>query len=151
MQADRPPLRIMTDVFVADEGPSGIGVAAANAPATSISALYEQSFGEPEQLYLQSVLRALQLGKDLSADKICVLCPDERTVRIVNREISLKPGSPLAPLYMRIRAQMYTYRQAEVRAVARTRVRQARGLALTASRMPVRPANPQYEMFALAG
>jgi hypothetical protein len=141
----------MTDVFVADEGPSGIGVAASNAPATSISTLYEQSFGEPEKLYLQSVLRALQLGKDLSAEKICVLCPDEQTVRIVNRETPLEPGSPLAPLYIRIRAQIHTYRQAEVRVVSHTRVRQARSLALTASRMPVRSDNPQYEMFALAG
>ncbi len=137
----------MTDVFVADEGPSGIGVAAANAPSTSISSLYEQSFGEPEKLYLQSVLRALQLGKDLSAEKVCVLCPDEQTVRIVNREARLEPGSPLAPLYMRIRAQIYTYRQAEVRAVSRSRVREARNLALTASRLPIRSDNPQYELF----
>jgi hypothetical protein len=72
-------------------------------------------------------------------------------VKLVNREIALEPGGPLALLYIRIRALIYTYDRAEIRAVSRSRVRAARRLAVEASRMPVRSSNPQRELFAAAG
>lgn len=145
------PLRVLTDVFVSDDGPSGIGVLAANTPSPNNGSIYEQAFGKPEELSLLSVLQALKLGKNLNAERICVLCPDEITVKIVNRETPLQIGSPLAPTYMSIRALIYTYQKAEVRAVSRSRVRPARELAIAASRLPVRSSNPQFELFALAG
>ena len=144
-------MRILTDVFIPDEGPSGIGIVATNAPSTSVGGIYQQAVGDPEELRLRSVLRALQFGKDLNAERICILCPDEVTVKLVNREMPLEPGSPLALLYIKIRALIYTYSQAEVRAVPRARVRPARRLAIAASRMPVRSSNPQRELFAAAG
>ncbi len=151
MQTNRrttKPLRVLTDAFIADDGPSGVGAVAVNAPSAYISSVFEQRMGPPEELYLRAILYGLQIGKELGACNISVLCPDETAVKIANRELALEHGSPLAPLYMRIRALIYTYAQAEVRAVPRSRVKHARSLALSASRMPIRRANPQYELFA---
>jgi len=154
MQADglqTKSVQIATAVFHPKAGPAGIGVIAANAPATDISSIHEQALGSPEYLHFLAVLRALQLGKQIRAGNISILCPDERIVKLINRETPLEPGSPLAPLYMRIRALMHTYRLAEVRAVPRSRVEAARKLAAAASRMPARKTEPQGKLFAAAG
>lgn len=145
------PVRILTSAYFANEGPSGIGVVAVNAPAGSARSICEQTFGSEAELHFRSILRALQLGKELGARDIVVLCPDDEIVKLVNRETALEPGSPLALLYFRIRALIYTYRRAQVRAVSRSWVRAARRLAFEASRMPVRASNPQRELFAAAG
>jgi len=143
-------VQIATAVFQPKVGPAGIGVVAAHAPATNVSSIHEQVFGGSDYLHLRAVLRALQLGKEIRARNISILCPDERVVKLVNREIPLEPGSPLAPLYMRIRALMYTYRLAEVRAAPRSRVQAARKLAAAASRMPARKVEPQRKLFTPA-
>jgi len=153
MQADglqTKSVQIATAVFQPKAGPAGIGVVAANAPATEIGSIHEQAFGSSEYLHFLAVLRALQLGKQIRAGNISILCPDERVVKVVNREAPLEPGSPLAPLYMRIRALMHTYRLADVRAAPRSRVEAARRLAAAASRTPARKIEPQGKLFAAA-
>ena len=153
MQADRlqtKSVQIATAVFRPQAGPAGIGVVAANASATDIGSIHEQAFGSSEYLHFLAILRALQLGKQVHAGSISILCPDERVVKVVNREAPLEPGSPLAPLYMRIRALMHTYPPAEVRAAPRSRVAAARRLAAAASRMPTRKIEPQRKLFTIA-
>ncbi|MCX6376064.1 MAG: reverse transcriptase-like protein [Armatimonadetes bacterium] len=145
------PIRVLTSAYFSDEGPSGIGVLAVNAPVTSVGSVCEQTFGGEDELHFRSILRALQLGKELGAKDILILSPSDKIVKLVNREIALEPGGPLALLYIRIRALIYTYDRAEIRAVSRSRVRAARKLATQASRMPVRSSNPQRELFAAAG
>jgi len=141
-------LRVLTDAYVAEEGTSGVAAVAVNAPSAYVSSVYEQRIASPEELYLRGILYGLQIGKEIGTCNISVLCPDEIAVKIANRELPLEHGSPLAPLYMRIRALIYTYAQAEVRAVPRSRVKHARTLAQSASRMPAHRTNPQYELFA---
>ncbi len=143
-------VQILTAVFLPKAGPAGIGVAAADMPATTISTIYEQAFGSAEYLHFRAILRALQLGRELRAERISVLCPDEDTVKLINRETPMESGSRLVPLYMRIRALMHTYRLAEVRAVPRSRVKPAQRLAAAASRMPVRKKDLQRDLFAAA-
>jgi len=145
------PIRILTGACFADSGPSGIGVVAVNAPATSVGSVCEQTFGDEDELHFRSILRALQLGKDLGVGSILVLSPSDKIVKLVNREIALEPGGPLALLYIRIRALIYTYHRVEVRAVSKSRVRAARKLAVQASRAPVRSAQAQGELFAAVG
>ena len=154
MQADKlqtRPVQILTAIFRPESGPAGIGIAVADAPANTIGGLREQAIGSREYLLFRAILRALQLGKELHAERIAILCPDEDSVRLINREMPLKPGSGLVPCYMRIRALMHTYRAAEVRVAPRSRVEPARRLAIAASRMPVRKPDPQRSLFAAAG
>lgn len=153
MQTGRSQTRsvqILSAVYHPESGPAGVGAIVADAPTTSFSSVHEQVFGSADQLYLRSVLRALQLGKKLHADNVSILCPDETTVKLINREIPLELGSPLAPLYIKSRAMMHTYRFAEVRIVPRSRVEPARRLAIAASRMPVRRTEPQRTLFSAA-
>ena len=153
MQADRlhtESVQILTAVFLPKAGPAGIGVAAAGMPATTISSVYEQAFGSAEYLHFRAILRALQLGRELRAERISVLCPDEEIVKLINRETPMESGSGLVPLYMRIRALMHTYRLAEVRAVPRSKVAPAQRLAAAASRMPARKKDLQRDLFTAA-
>ena len=141
-------VQIMTAVHIPEVGPAGIGVTTANAPANAISRVYDQSYGSAEYLELRAILRALQLGRSLRAGSISILCPDETIARIANREVSLELGSPLVPIYMKIRALMYTFKLAEIRAVPRSRVEPARRLAIAASRIPAQKPEPQRTLFA---
>lgn len=127
-------LQICVAVYRPEIGPAGIGAAAVGAAKDEISGIREQTVGGQEELHLRAILRALQLGRRLKTENISILCADQRTVRIVNKEEPLEPGSPLVPLYIRIRAQMYTFREAEVLAVPQSRVEPARRLAIAASR-----------------
>ena len=141
-------VQIMTAVYIPEVGPAGIGVTTANAPANAISRVYDQSYGSTEYLELRAILRALQLGRSLRAGSVSILCPDEMIARIANRDVRLEPGSPLAPIYMKIRALMYTFKLAEVRAVPKSRVEAARRLAIAASRIPAEKPEPQRTLFA---
>ena len=141
-------VQILTAVHIPGVGPAGIGVTTANAPANAVSRIFDQSFGSGEYLYLRAVLRALQLGKSLHIRNISILCPEDNVVRIVNREAPLEPGSPLVPIYMKIRALIHTFKMAEVRAVPRSRVKPARRLAVAASRIPSQRPEPQRSLFA---
>lgn len=142
-------VQILTAVFLPKAGPAGVGVAVANGPAATISSIYEQAFGSAEYLHFRAILHALRLGKSLRAERISVLCSDEEIVKLINREAPLEPGSPLFPIYTKIRGLMHTYRLAEVRAVPKSRVEPARRLAITASRMPVRK-KLQMDLFPTA-
>jgi len=153
MRAERlrtKSVQILTAVSNPESGPAGIGVVAANAPATVAGSIYEQALGSTEELYLRAVLRALQLGKQLHASSVSILCPDEYAVKLVNREAPIEPGSPLALLYMKARALMYTYQLAEVLAVPRSRVESAHRLAVAATRMPAAKKDPQRTLFSAA-
>lgn len=145
-------VQVMTAVARPETGPAGIGVMAANTPAEAFGNIYEQALGNTDALHLRAVLRALQLGKQLHARNISILCPDEYVVKLVNRELSLEPGSPLAVPYIKIRALMHTYKLAEVLAVPRSRVEPARRLAIEAARMrtPVQGKQVQRSLFANA-
>lgn len=152
MQASRLQTRsvqICVAVHRPEAGPAGIGVAAAGSPRDQLSGIREQAVGEPDVLFLRAILRALQLGRRLKAENVSILCPDQRAVRIVNREETLEPGSPLAPLYIRIKAQMYSFRDAEVLAVPQSRVEAARRLAMAASRNAHSKTEVQPELFEL--
>jgi len=154
MQADKvqtKSVQILTAVFRPQTGPAGIAAVVANAPATAIGSIHEQAFGSAERLHFRAVLRALQLGRNLHARDISVLCPDEEVVKLINREAALEPGSSLTPLYVKVRALIYTYRLAEVRAVPRKRVVPAYRLAVAASRMSGWKKSPQKSLFTLAG
>jgi len=141
-------VQIMTAVHIPEVGPAGIGVTTANAPANAVSRVYDQSYGSAEYLELRAILRALQLGRSLRVGSVSVLCQNEVIARIANREAHLEPGSPLVPIYMKIRALMYTFKLAEVRAVPRSRVEPARRLAIAASRIPAQRQEPQRTLFA---
>lgn len=141
-------VQIMTAVHIPAVGPAGIGVTTANAPANVVSRVYDQSYGTAEYLELRAILRALQLGRSLHAGSVSVLCPDEVIARIANREVPLELGSPLAPIYMKVRALMHTFKLAEVRAVPRSRVEPARRIAIAASRIPAKRPEPQRTLFA---
>ena len=143
-------VQVMTAVARPETGPAGIGVVAINAPTEALSNIYEQALGNADDLQLRAVLRALQLGKQLHASNISILCPDEYVVKLVNREVALEPGSPLAVPYIKVRALMHTYQLAEVLAVPRSRVEPARRLAIEASRMPVHTKQIQKSLFANA-
>ena len=141
-------VQVMTAVTRPETGPAGIGVLAADAPSTMIGSIHEQALGSMDDLYFRAVLRALQLGKQIRASNISVLCPDERIVKLINREVQIEPGSPLVLQYMRVRALMHTYKLAEVVSVPRSRVEPARRLAVAASRMPARKPELQRSLFA---
>ena len=141
-------VQIMTAVHIPEVGPAGIGVTTANAPANAVSRVYDQSYGSAEYLELRAILRALQLGRSLRARSVSILCQGEVAAGIANREVQLEPGSPLAPIYMKVRALMYTFKLAEVRAVPKSRVEPARRLAIAASRIPVQKQEPQRSLFA---
>ena len=141
-------MQIMTAVHIPEVGPAGIGVATANAPANAISRIYDQSYGSPEYLELRAIFRALQLGRSLRAGSVSILCPHEAVARIANREVPLELGSPLAPIYMKIRSLMHTFKLAEVRAVPRSRVEPARRIAVAASRIPAKKPEVQRTLFA---
>jgi hypothetical protein len=136
-------VQIMAAVHVPEVGPAGIGVTTANAPANAVSRVYDQSYGSAEYLELRAILRALQLGRSLRAGSVSILCEDEAIARIANRQTPLELGSPLAPIYMKVRALMYTFKLAEIRAVPR-----ARRLAIAASRIPAQKPQPQRTLFA---
>jgi hypothetical protein len=141
-------VQIMTAVHIPEVGPAGIGITTANAPANAVSRIYDQSYGSAEYLELRAILRALQLGRSLRARSVSILCPDEMIARIANRDVHLEPGSPLAPIYMKVRALMYTFKLAEIRAVPKSRVEAARRLAIAASRIPAQKPQPQRTLFA---
>ena len=151
MQRDSKQIRILTDAYPVEGGPSGIGIVAVNAPPNRISRISEQAFGSAQGLHFRAILEALELAADLGARGVVVYCPDPPTVRLVNREIPLSPGSPLVPLYVRIRALMHSFPDAKVRCVARSRVKFARRLAMEAISRPVRSADPQGDLFAAVG
>jgi len=127
-------IQILTAVVSAKSGISGIGVVAPTVSSDRIRSIHEQDSGSSDYLHFKAVLRALQLGKILNSRNISVLCPDEKTVRVVNREEPLELGSPLVPLYIKIRALIYTYGTAEVLAVPKSRIGPARRLAVSAMR-----------------
>ena len=141
-------VQIMTAVHIPKVGPAGIGVTTANAPANAISRIYDQSYGSSEYLELRAIFRALQLGRSLRAGSVSILCPDEAVARIANREVPLELGSPLAPIYMKIRALMHIFNLAEVRAVPKSRVEPARRIAVAASRIPAKKPEAQRTLFA---
>ncbi|MHB0912019.1 MAG: hypothetical protein ACYC2Y_01060 [Armatimonadota bacterium] len=91
-------------------GPAWVWIAAGR--ATTV----EKATGDRTYLHLLGVLRALELGRNLRVESISVFCPDEAAARIANRELPLPAGSPLGPIYIRIRAMMHTYRRAELHA-----------------------------------
>ena len=143
-------VQVLTAVSDSETGPAGIGVVAANTPATTLGRIYEQALGDPDDLYFRAVLRALQLGKQLHASNISILCPDEYVVKLINREVPLEAGNRLTVPYMKVRAMMHTYKLAEVLAVPRSRVESAHRLAIAASKMQIRRPEPQGNLFANA-
>lgn len=152
MQAEESqtnPIQILTAAYRTDSGPGGIGLVVRNAAPTAVGQVYEQSYGSIEELQFRAVLRALQLGKKLRANRICVLCPDESVVKQVNREVPVAAEGTLPLLYMQIKALVYTYRQAEVIAVSKSKVRAARRLAVAASKIPVRRKAAPRTLFDL--
>ena len=142
-------LKILTAVYHAKVGPSGIGVIAANAPILAAGCLCEQSLGSKDDLYFRSILRALEIGQRFRSENLVILCPDETTVRLVNRERGLPAGNPQIPLYVRIRALMYTFQSVEILSAARSTVGSAYRLAIEASRLPVRADKVQGSLFEL--
>lgn len=141
-------LQVLTAVVASESGTSGIGVATVGGPSTTITHLREQAVGSVDQLYLHAILRALQLGHRLGAENVSVLCPHDTAVKLVNREISMEPGSNLGPACVRIRALMHTFRQSDVVLVTKSRVEPARRLAASAAGVPVRGGEPQNGLFA---
>ncbi len=152
MQAEKSqtnPVEILTAVHQTDSGVGGIGVVVPNAKRTAAGRDYEQADGSLEELQFRAVLRALQFGKQLRADRVSVLCSDKSAVSQVNRETPVAAGGRLPLLYMQIRALIYTYQRAEVLAVPKSKVRAARRLAVAASRMPVRVSRSPGTLFDL--
>ena len=135
-------LQILTAISPGHGGVSGIGVAASGLGGATLGTIREEARGGSDELYLRAILRALELGRRLHAENVSILCPDEATVALANGEARLEPGSPLTPTYIRVRALMHSYRFSEVRLAARSRVEQARRLAVSAGRMPVRTTTP---------
>lgn len=140
----------MTAVVQMASGHAGIGVVAPIASPNTISSIREQAAGTRDYLYFKAVLRALQLGKHMNARNVSVLCPDEKTVDIVTRKVPLELGSPLAPLYIKIRALVYTFANAEIMVVPITRVEPAARLALAAGKSQIGEVATQTSLFPAA-
>lgn len=150
MHADEQSKRvvILTAAFNPESGPAGIGAVAEGVSPEAVGSICEQAAGSSDYLHFRAILRALQLAKHLRAVEVRVLCPDERVVKMVNRELPLEPGSYLAPVYMRTRALMYTVPRVEVTSASKFRIAPARRLAIAASR--VRRKERQKDLFSAA-
>lgn len=140
MRADRlktETLMMETAVCRPDSGPGGIGVVARNVHPTVAGRICEQAYGSVEELTYRAVFRALDLGKRLRLEQVSILCPNETVARQINRELPVPQEGRIPLLYVRVKALMYTYKQAEIIAAPLGRVRAARKLALAGSRIPV--------------
>lgn len=127
------PVRLLVSVCRVNNHSAGIGIYVENLSTNCIEKIYEpvrSEFVSDEHLYLIAILWSLQLSRKYHTDNIEVLCPNEISVQIVNRDICLEPGSVMVPVYVQIRALMHTYESIIVKAVSEDIVEPARKIAL---------------------
>ncbi|MHB1001595.1 MAG: hypothetical protein ACYC27_20330 [Armatimonadota bacterium] len=115
------PVRLLLSACRLNNYSAGIGIYVENLSTNNIEKIYEPvrcEFISDEHLYLIGILWSLQFSKKYHTNNIEVLCPNELSVNIVNRDVCLEPGSVMVPTYVQIRALMHTYESITVRTVS---------------------------------